>query len=84
MSFVAAVLLSGLGALSSSKPVVILAGLGWLATGISVYRLQTDGFVFPSASIDFLGYTKEDRQAGAPLIFMFFAIAAFAVAYSMK
>ena len=84
ISIVMAVALSGLGALTESKPVVVLAGLAWLATSVTVYRLQSDGYVAPSAAIDFLGYTVEDRQAAAPLVFFLWALGAFAVAYNMK
>jgi hypothetical protein len=79
-----AVLLSGLGAITASKPTVVLAGVGWLSTSVTVYLLQGDGYVAPSATINLLGYTAEDRQAAAPVVFLLWAVGAFAVAYAMK
>jgi len=84
VSIVVAVSLSGLGALTESKPVVALAGLAWLSTSAAVYLLQRDGYVAPSATIDFLGYTTKDRQAAAPVVFLLWALGAFAVACNMK
>ena len=84
ISIGSAVLLSGLGAITESKPAVVLAGLGWLSTSVTVYLLQSDGYVAPSATINFLGYTREDRQAAAPVVFLLWAVGAFAVAYAMK
>lgn len=84
VSVVVAVSLSGLGPLKESRPVVVLAGLAWLSTSIAVYRLRNDGYVAPSAAIDFLGYTTKDRQAAAPIVFLLWALGAFAIAYNMK
>ncbi len=84
VSLASAALLSCIGGFTPSRPVVFLAGVAWLATSITVYRLQSDGYVAPSATIDFLGYTAEDRQAAAPFIFVLWALGAFAAAYAMK
>lgn len=84
VSIGAAISLSGLGALTESRSVVVLAGLAGLSTSFAMYRLHGDGYVAPSATISGLGFTREDRQAGAPLIFLLWALGAFAVAYNMK
>jgi hypothetical protein len=79
-----AAVLSGVGVHLASKSVVCLAGLAWFATSVTVYRLQRDGYVPPSATIDSIGYTAKDRQAAVPFIFFLWGLGAFAVAYAMK
>jgi len=84
ISLTAAALLSCIGHLTATKSVVFLSGIAWLVTSVTVYRLQRDGYVAPSATSDFLGYGAKDRQAAVPFIFFLWALGAFAVAYAMK